>query len=194
MRSIISSEIVSNVSSSRSDNSLFVLTQRFVEYIKNCYPQPIDTKEASKYLGISKRRICDITNIFEGLGLLRRHSVNNMVWTGGSIDKYYNTFEDMNEWNKEKMMMEENQIDIQIDNVSEKIEKFTEDKKCVNNSFVTYKDLLKIGNDNEMIVFAIKAPVDTFVENKKMNTGHVLELVTKEGKIDVFYVSDKNVA
>ncbi|KAG0419758.1 Transcription factor E2F2 [Dictyocoela roeselum] len=186
-----SSEIMSTTGSSRSDNSLYVLTQKFLDFIRKCHPGPIDTREACRFLGISKRRICDITNILEGLGLLKKHSVNNLLWIGGPFDKYRAVFDEISEWGKERMLIEDKALDEEIFDLSETIEKITEDKTCIENSFVTYNDLVKIANARDMLVFAIKAPVDTFVENKKIDGGYMLELMTKEGKIEAFYVSDK---
>ncbi|KAG0438892.1 Transcription factor E2F3 [Dictyocoela muelleri] len=188
----VQSENMSTTGSSRSDNSLYVLTQKFLEFIKECHPAPVDTKEACRFLGISKRRICDITNILEGLGLLKKHSVNNMLWIGGPFNKYHSAFDEISEWGKERLLIEDKALDEQIHEISETIEKITEDQTCIENSFVTYNDLVKIANDRDMLVFAIKAPVDTFVENKKIDGGYMLELMTKEGKIEAYYVSDKN--
>ena len=52
----------------RQDNSLGVLTRKFIELIKNSPEQMIDLNEAVQELNVSKRRIYDITNVLEGKG------------------------------------------------------------------------------------------------------------------------------
>lgn len=41
----------------------------------------MDLHEAAEKLGVRKRRIYDITNVLEGIGLIRKESKNNMQWT-----------------------------------------------------------------------------------------------------------------
>lgn len=52
----------------RQDNSLSVLTKKFVKLIKSKPQQTIDLNEAVKSLDVQKRRIYDITNVLEGIG------------------------------------------------------------------------------------------------------------------------------
>lgn len=53
-------------SKARHDNSLSVLTKKFVELIKNSPNLTLDLNEAVKELNVQKRRIYDITNVLEG--------------------------------------------------------------------------------------------------------------------------------
>ena len=52
----------------RTDNSLSVLTKKFVELIKESPNQTIDLNVAVDKLKVQKRRIYDITNVLEGIG------------------------------------------------------------------------------------------------------------------------------
>lgn len=51
----------------RQDNSLGVLTKKFVSLIKSSPDHTIDLNEAVKELNVQKRRIYDITNVLEGI-------------------------------------------------------------------------------------------------------------------------------
>lgn len=51
---------------SRQDNSLGVLTKKFVQLIKASPNNTIDLNDAVKALNVQKRRIYDITNVLEG--------------------------------------------------------------------------------------------------------------------------------
>lgn len=48
--------------------------------------QVLNLNEASNVLEVQKRRIYDITNVLEGVGLLEKTSKNNIRWNGGSLD------------------------------------------------------------------------------------------------------------
>ena len=51
----------------RQDNSLSVLTKKFIHLIKNSENCTIDLNRAVEELGVQKRRIYDITNVLEGI-------------------------------------------------------------------------------------------------------------------------------
>ena len=53
-------------SKSRQDNSLGILTKKFIHLIKNSPDNTVDLNEAVKALNVQKRRIYDITNVLEG--------------------------------------------------------------------------------------------------------------------------------
>lgn len=50
----------------RHENSLGVLTRKFVRLIKNSAEFTLDLNDAVKQLDVQKRRIYDITNVLEG--------------------------------------------------------------------------------------------------------------------------------
>jgi hypothetical protein len=50
----------------RHENSLGVLTRKFVKLIKNSPELTLDLNDAVKQLDVQKRRIYDITNVLEG--------------------------------------------------------------------------------------------------------------------------------
>ena len=54
-------------SKARHDNSLSVLTKKFVDLIKKSENNTIDLNETVSQLSVQKRRIYDITNVLEGL-------------------------------------------------------------------------------------------------------------------------------
>lgn len=53
-------------SKSRHDNSLGILTKKFIDLIKASPDNTVDLNEAVKILNVQKRRIYDITNVLEG--------------------------------------------------------------------------------------------------------------------------------
>lgn len=58
------------------------LTKRFIEVIQNSPTKEVDLNEASKILEVQKRRIYDITNVLEGIGLIEKTIKNKIRWKG----------------------------------------------------------------------------------------------------------------
>ena len=69
-------------SSSRFDSSLGILTRKFTNLIHASVSGAIDLNEAAIQLNVQKRRIYDITNVLEGIGLIEKRSKNVIAWRG----------------------------------------------------------------------------------------------------------------
>ncbi|CAJ1891971.1 unnamed protein product [Cylindrotheca closterium] len=65
---------------SRFDSSLGLLTKRFVDILKETPDNSLDLNRAASKLGVQKRRIYDITNVLEGIGLLVKQGKNHVSW------------------------------------------------------------------------------------------------------------------
>ena len=68
----------------RYDSSLGLLTKKFVALIQGAQEGVLDLNQAATMLGVQKRRIYDITNVLEGIGLIHKASKNCIIWKGGS--------------------------------------------------------------------------------------------------------------
>ncbi|EAS05337.2 transcription factor (macronuclear) [Tetrahymena thermophila SB210] len=66
----------------RQDNSLSILTRRFMKQIRSEQNQTIDLNQVSIVLGVQKRRIYDITNVLEGINYVKKVSKNKLKWIG----------------------------------------------------------------------------------------------------------------
>ena len=65
---------------SRFDSSLGLLTTKFTAMIESSDGSGVDLNEAAVALGVQKRRIYDITNVLEGIGLVNKVSKNRVAW------------------------------------------------------------------------------------------------------------------
>lgn len=70
----------------RQETSLGQLTRKFISLLEGSPDGSINLNEASDLLHVQKRRIYDITNVLEGVGLLHKTSKNNIQWRGGLFD------------------------------------------------------------------------------------------------------------
>jgi len=64
----------------RYDNSLGLLTRRFVQLLKESEDGIVDLNYAATHLDVQKRRIYDITNVLEGIGMIEKKGKNNVRW------------------------------------------------------------------------------------------------------------------
>jgi E2F/DP family winged-helix DNA-binding domain/E2F transcription factor CC-MB domain len=70
----------SSLGQARYDSSLGILTKRFVHLLKSAPGNRVDLNKAASDLGVQKRRIYDITNVLEGIGLLQKEEKNHVSW------------------------------------------------------------------------------------------------------------------
>ncbi|GFQ05750.1 transcription factor e2fb [Phtheirospermum japonicum] len=66
----------------RYDSSLSLLTKKFVNLIKHAEDGMLDLNKAADTLEVQKRRIYDITNVLEGIGLIEKKLKNRIQWKG----------------------------------------------------------------------------------------------------------------
>lgn len=69
-------------SRTRQDNSLGELTRKFIALIQESENKCVDLNEAALKLDVQKRRIYDITNVLEGIGLIEKTVKNKIKWKG----------------------------------------------------------------------------------------------------------------
>lgn len=74
-------------SMSRYDSSLGLLTRKFTNLIQASMNGTIDLNKAAFELNVQKRRIYDITNVLEGVGLIVKQSKNVIAWRGSDTTK-----------------------------------------------------------------------------------------------------------
>lgn len=69
------------------ENSLGELTRKFIQLIKDSKEdKSVDLNEAADLLHVQKRRIYDITNVLEGIGLIEKTIKNKIKWKGCEIN------------------------------------------------------------------------------------------------------------
>lgn len=72
--------VKSPIEKTRYDTSLGILTKKFVGLLRSSEDGVVDLNQAADLLEVQKRRIYDITNVLEGVGLIKKKSKNNIEW------------------------------------------------------------------------------------------------------------------
>ncbi|KAI3357993.1 hypothetical protein L3Q82_003018 [Scortum barcoo] len=65
---------------SRYDTSLGFLTRRFAELLRRSADGVLDLNLVAQELNAPKRRVYDVTNVLEGIQLIKKKSKNNIEW------------------------------------------------------------------------------------------------------------------
>lgn len=65
---------------SRCDTSLGLLTQRFAEMLSRSADGVLDLNLVAQQLNAPKRRVYDVTNVLEGIHLIKKKSKNFIEW------------------------------------------------------------------------------------------------------------------
>uniref|UniRef100_A0A8V0XWP2 E2F transcription factor 3 n=1 Tax=Gallus gallus TaxID=9031 RepID=A0A8V0XWP2_CHICK len=71
----------------RYDTSLGLLTKKFIQLLSQSPDGVLDLNRAAEVLKVQKRRIYDITNVLEGIHLIKKKSKNNIQWMGCSLSE-----------------------------------------------------------------------------------------------------------
>ncbi|XP_045604594.1 transcription factor E2F5 [Procambarus clarkii] len=173
---------------SRYDTSLGLLTKRFVDLLQTAPDGTVDLNKASDTLAVQKRRIYDITNVLEGIGLVNKKSKNNVQWLASRVSS-----EDL-EGELEDLEAKENELDDLIEQAERDLLQMSQDKRS---AYITYHDLHTIRYYQDKTVFAIKAPPGTQLQvpiqdSMSKEEGCKIHLKSDNGPIEV-YLSESTV-
>ncbi|XP_055014853.1 transcription factor E2F2 isoform X2 [Boleophthalmus pectinirostris] len=151
----------------RYDTSLGLLTKKFVNLIAESPDGVLDLNWATEVLEVQKRRIYDITNVLEGVQLIRKKSKNNIQWLVGDVfEGGAGGGQKAGALRKELCELEraERNLDDLIQSSTTQLKQLTDDHSSQRLGYVTYQDLRSISSLREQTVIAVKAPAETKLE------------------------------
>jgi len=190
----------------RHENSLGVLTNNFVQLIKDSAELTLDLNDAVRQLNVQKRRIYDITNVLEGIGYIEKLSKNKIKWVGQNEENNYQ--EEINQLSvkMKELDTDEKKIDDHIQKVQGMINDLMEDERSIKYAYITHEDLKNLNSialDGPF--FIIEAPKDTSIDyftpklnnseiaqNQKTDLPYQILFESKDSEIKVYLVSEKN--
>lgn len=155
----------------RYDTSLGLLTKKFVDLLQESPDGSVDLNIASNKLNVQKRRIYDITNVLEGIGILEKKSKNNIQWKCGNMFNTNGSFDGSTfglgastsnnsntiqlELEVDRLEQKENDLDHLIQTIREQ---FNTDFQNTTYAYITNNDLKSIDTFKDQTVIIIKAP------------------------------------
>eukprot|EP00937_MAST-01D_sp_MAST-1D-sp2_P000800 g800.t1 len=154
---------------SRYDSSLGLLTKKFVNLIQSAPEGLLDLNKAAQQLGVQKRRIYDITNVLEGIGLIEKKGKNNIQWKGSSPEADDGLQEKVNGLRQRinTLREEEQQVDSFVQQMTELVQQCMKEQEELGDkglAYVTHADITNIPQFANETVVAVKAPAGTTLE------------------------------
>uniref|UniRef100_A0A1J3K7H5 Transcription factor E2FB n=1 Tax=Noccaea caerulescens TaxID=107243 RepID=A0A1J3K7H5_NOCCA len=182
----------------RYDSSLGLLTKKFINLIKQAEDGILDLNKAADTLEVQKRRIYDITNVLEGIGLIEKTLKNRIQWKGLDVSKPGETVESIANLQDEiqNLTAEEVKLDDQIRESQERLTSLSEDENNKRFLFVTEDDIKNLPCFQNKTLIAVKAPHGTTLEVPDPDEAggypqrrYRIILRSTMGPIDVYLVS-----
>lgn len=158
----------------------------------------VDLNNAAETLEVQKRRIYDITNVLEGIGLIEKKLKNNIRWKGIDDSRPGEVSDDMSilQADIEALTLQEHSFDEQISEMRDKLRELTEDENNQKWLYVTEDDIKSLPCFQNQTLIAIKAPHGTTLEvpdpdevNDYPQRRYRIVLRSTMGPIDVYLVS-----
>ncbi|XP_041852739.1 transcription factor E2F4 [Melanotaenia boesemani] len=151
---------------SRHEKSLGLLTTKFVTLLQEAKDGVLDLKAAADTLAVrQKRRIYDITNVLEGIGLIEKKSKNSIQWKGVGpgcntreiADKLIDLKAELDD-----LAVREHELDQQRVWVQQSIKNVTDDSNNSPMAYIRHEDLCGAFKGDTLL--AIRAPIGTQLE------------------------------
>lgn len=123
----------------------------------------VDLNACSQKLQVQKRRIYDITNVLEGIGILEKKSKNQIQWSRGSnrtlcdgseIDE---NLKGLQQKENQRLIQKENQLNSLIVDLKEHFSKQIDHKYA----YVTCQDLSSIESFKDQLLITLRVPADS---------------------------------
>ncbi|KAM7372887.1 hypothetical protein PAMP_007780 [Pampus punctatissimus] len=168
---------------SRCDTSLGFLTQRFADLLCRSANGVLDLNLAAQELNAPKRRVYDVTNVLEGIQLIKKKSKNQVQWLGGQMN--VSTDEAL-----KALLEEEIKLDELIQSCTRQLHQMCEDHHSSRFAYLTYEDVQTIPSLKEQTVIVIKAPAETKLEVPHPAESFQVHLSSTQGPIEVLLCSD----
>lgn len=147
----------------RHEKSLGLLTEKFVTLLRETPDGILDLKMAAEYLAVrQKRRIYDITNVLEGIGLIEKRTKNSIQWKGGSPSTNCTEVQlRQQELQSEVEYLEnlEQKVDEHHTRLLQSLENVTKSLENRGLAYVSHEDLLSMYEDRTMLI--IRPPLGT---------------------------------
>ncbi|XP_062328127.1 transcription factor E2F4-like isoform X1 [Osmerus eperlanus] len=150
----------------RHERSLGLLTTKFVTLLQEAKDGVLDLKVAADTLAVrQKRRIYDITNVLEGIGLIEKKSKNSIQWKGVGPgcntreigDRLVDLKSELDDLEKK-----EHELDRQRVWVQQSLKNVTEDSHNMPLAYVNHEDICNCFKGKTLL--AVRAPSGTQLE------------------------------
>ncbi|KAJ0971010.1 hypothetical protein J5N97_018969 [Dioscorea zingiberensis] len=153
-------------STCRYDSSLGLLTKKFISLLQEAEDGTLDLNRAADVLEVQKRRIYDITNVLEGVGLIEKKLKNQIHWKGVDMSKPKELDDQVSALRSavETLEAEDIQLDGMISEIQENLRLLSGDENNQKWLYLSKEDIISIPCFEDAMLIAVKAPHGTCLE------------------------------
>ncbi|KGN62670.1 transcription factor E2FC [Cucumis sativus] len=150
----------------RYDSSLGFLTKKFIRLVQEAEDGTLDLNKTADVLKVQKRRIYDITNVLEGIGLIEKTTTNHIRWKGGERRGPQELNDQVGRLKDEvkSLYADERRLDELIRMKQELLRNLEQNAHYRNHLFITEEDILRIPCFKNQTLIAVKAPQASCIE------------------------------
>ncbi|KAG7229382.1 hypothetical protein INR49_012773 [Caranx melampygus] len=178
----------------RYDTSLGLLTKKFVDLLAQSSDGVLDLNLAAETLQVQKRRLYDITNVLEGIHLIKKKSKNNIQWMGCSLLEVEGALSQ-----RQRLAAEVSALGEEEQRLEQLIQRCSLDMRYMSESPSNQKypfavrssqNIKQLGNLRDQTVIVVKAPTDTKLEVPDPDESLSIHLTSTKGPIEVLLCPD----
>ncbi|KAG5681419.1 hypothetical protein PVAND_010857 [Polypedilum vanderplanki] len=186
---------IAGETSTRYDTSLGLLTKKFMDLLKESPEGVVDLNECSQKLQVQKRRIYDITNVLEGIGMLEKKSKNQIQWSNGSSNRISlcdgseidENLRNLQLKENQRLKQKENQLNSLIVELRENFSKQQIDQKY---AYVTCQDLSSIESFKDQLLITLRVPADSKLTIPATKLPREIHFKSDKDEIEAFVCRD----
>jgi transcription factor E2F3 len=194
----------SNSKLGKQENSLSLLTQNFLDYIKKKGRVKISINDLVNDLKVKKRRIYDITNVLQGIGYLDKMGKNNFLWiknSSGAVPNPPSSNSAKDDIISENYISNYSQLKKEFDELKSKnkelddeLNKYREEFKLISQKnefkiygYITHNDIVELSKNEKVQFMLIKAPKGTLInvidDEESRKAYNKIKIQMENGKI-----------
>lgn len=166
----------------RYDTSLGLLTKKFIDLLTTSTDGVVDLNECSQKLQVQKRRLYDITNVLEGIGMLEKKSKNQIQWSRGGSSRPFCDAAELDDKLRSiqlaerlRLKLKENQLNSLIVSLKEDFSKQMDQKYA----YITCQDLNGIESFKDQLLITLRVPAESKLTVKSSMDRKLCQLLIK---------------
>jgi transcription factor E2F3 len=171
------------MSEEKSKHTLVDLTQDFVKLLMSAKGEEVDLNTAGDALGVSKRRLYDVTNVLAGIGVIERGGKARVRWVGssGSVDEAAQL---------QDLLAQEAELDRMTAIIDESLMELSRSPDFQTHAWVSQEDVMRLTED-QLTLFALRGPSDLTIEvpDEDDRARHRLVCTSQTGAVDLIPIN-----
>lgn len=157
--------------------TLVNLTQDFITLLISANGQELDLTQIGTILNASKRRLYDVTNVLDGIGVIERTGKSKIRWVGNKCSGSEMSVEEM----LQRRLEEIDKMTLIVDGLLADLESSDDFRSF---AWLSESDFAKITNGEDFSIFALKGSKDLTISVNDDDEIHSLTCKAETGAVE----------